>query len=274
MKYGIYTPNWGPIFETPRKFVELAQKAEDAGWDGLFLWDHVNEYEDGVTVSFTDVWTMLGAIATNTEKIQIGTTVTALPRRRPWKLAREIVAVNKLSEGRFTFGVGLGVDGDYQPFHDEMVIKNRAEMVQESLDIITGLISGEVFSYQGKHFTIEETQFLPKPIGKIPIWCAGTWPNKGPFKRAAHYDGIIPLIEGFEDPVTTEVMNDIKGYLLEHRKNLNDFDLVKIGGRYSDDRYYEEAKAFESIGTTWWLETVGPWRDDLTLEEMIDRGPN
>jgi alkanesulfonate monooxygenase SsuD/methylene tetrahydromethanopterin reductase-like flavin-dependent oxidoreductase (luciferase family) len=140
----------------------------------------------------------LAAIALATERIRIGTTVTPLPRRRPWKLAREAITIDHLSERRLTLGVGLGGPDDVENFDrlgEATGAKRRAEMLDEGLEILAGLWSGELFSYQGTHYRVEETTFLPKPVQRprIPIWVGGSAHNKGVVRRAARWDGIVPV---------------------------------------------------------------------------------
>ncbi|MFW9794927.1 MAG: LLM class flavin-dependent oxidoreductase, partial [Candidatus Thorarchaeota archaeon] len=157
MKYGIYISNFA-LRGDPNKFLELAVAAEDAGWDGFFMWDHNYAGKDEL---IADPWITLAAIAARTKKIRIGTTVTPLPRRRPEKVAREVATLDILSNGRFILGVGLGgsSDNDYRSFGEDIDLKTRAEKLEESLTILEGLWSGQPFSFSGKHYTIHEVTF-------------------------------------------------------------------------------------------------------------------
>ncbi len=174
MKHGIYISNYA-LEGDPIKFLELAVAAEDAGWDGFFMWDHNYAGKDEL---IADPWITLAAIAARTENIRIGTTVTPLPRRRPEKVAREVATLDILSKGRFILGVGLGgsSDNDYGFFGEDINLRERAERLDESLAILEGLWSGKPFSFSGKHYNIEEVTFNPRPIQRphVPIWCAGT----------------------------------------------------------------------------------------------------
>ena len=122
-------------------------EAEQAGWDGFFLWDHVIAGVEGVPT--LDVWVALTAMAMTTSRIRLGATVTPLPRRRPWKLARETVTLDHLSNGRLTLGVGLGVPEEYETFGEDSDNKVRAAKLDEGLEILTGLWSGKPFEHHG-----------------------------------------------------------------------------------------------------------------------------
>lgn len=193
MRFAIDTPQFGP-YANPRTLAELARRAEDAGWDGFFIWDHINvNWPEQVA----DPWVALAAIASVTSKIRLGAMVTPLARRHPWKVARETVTLDHLSNGRLVFGAGLGTDifGELSTFGTAGDDRIRAQMLDEGLQILTSLWSGERVSFAGKHFNFSETQFLPKPVQspRIPIWIAGTWPHKLPFRRAARYDGVVAV---------------------------------------------------------------------------------
>ncbi len=176
MKFGISTINFGWFADTDL-LIEVAVEAEDAGWDGFFLWDHLLVFHPKPVVPFVDPWIALTAIAVNTKRMRIGTMVTPLPRRRPWKLARETVTLDHISKGRLTLGVGIGAppEVEYGLFGEETSARIRAEKLDESLDILTGLWSGESFSHHGKHYNLSEMTFLPKPRQepRIPIWVGG-----------------------------------------------------------------------------------------------------
>jgi alkanesulfonate monooxygenase SsuD/methylene tetrahydromethanopterin reductase-like flavin-dependent oxidoreductase (luciferase family) len=162
MKYGVYISNYA-LQGNPIKFLELAVAAEDAKWDGFFMWDHNYPGEDKL---IADPWITLAAIAAHTENIRIGTTVTPLPRRRPQKVAREVTTLDILSNGRFILGVGLGggPDEEFGKFGEDTDLKVRAEKLDESLAILEGLWSGKPFTFSGKNYTIEEVTFNPRPM--------------------------------------------------------------------------------------------------------------
>ncbi|HSB02371.1 MAG TPA: LLM class flavin-dependent oxidoreductase, partial [Anaerolineales bacterium] len=182
MKYGLYLPNFG-AFADARLLANLARDAEQAGWDGFFLWDHIAR--PWVT-QVVDTWVALSAIALNTTTIRFGPLVTPLPRRRPWKLARETASLDQLSAGRLILGIGTGGIGglvkEWENFGEELDLRTRAEMLDEGLDILTGLWSGKPFAYTGRHYQVKDTEFIPAPIQspRVPIWVAGNWPHKAP----------------------------------------------------------------------------------------------
>src|SRR3954462_14132999 len=187
MRYGLSLPNLA-TYHDPRLTADLAHEAEQAGWDGFFLWDHVlwgfPEVQPG-----SDPYVMLTAIVMSTERIKTGALVTPVARRRPWKLARELTTLDQLSGGRIIFGAGIGGDwfGDYGKFGEPPDDRIHGEMLDEGLAVIDGLWSGEPFSFEGQHYHIKDAHFLPRPVQKprIPVWLAARWPNKKPFRRAA-----------------------------------------------------------------------------------------
>ena len=267
MQYGVHLPNFGP-FGDPQTLVNLAVDAERAGWDGFFLWDHLLFCELDKN-AHADPWITLAAISVKTAKIYLGTIVTPLARRRPWKLARETVSLQNLSNGRLILGVGLGdpVEWEFRFFHDETDPKIRAEKLDEGLAILTGLWSGKPFSYTGKHYQLEEMTFLPPPIQPIPIWVGGYWPRKPPFRRATRYDGLCP--GSLEGTLSPEDWRDIRVYSLQHRTRDTHFDLVG-GGQTSVD--HEQAQAiiapYADAGLTWWLEDISPLRLGMGWDEL------
>jgi len=196
MKFGIYLPNFGP-FGYARVIADLAREAESAGWDGFFLWDHIATHDDdGVSLPHTDPWVALTAAAMQTTSIILGTTVTPLPRRRPHKLARETVTLDRLSSGRLILSVGIGLGKrEWDHLGEETDLRSRGRMLDEGLEILAGLWSGEPFQFDGDHYHIEQAQFLPPPFQqpRIPVWVGGEWPNKRPFRRMARWDGMFPL---------------------------------------------------------------------------------
>ena len=227
MKFGIYAPNFGNTFGNPKRVTKLAIEAEKSGWDGFFLWDHIFNTEGFPNT--VDPFIALTSVAENTEKIHIGTTVTPLPRRRPWKLARETVTLDILSEGRLILGIGLGGPSELSLMNEETNLRTKAKMADEQLEILNGLWSGEDFSYTGKYYKIDKVKFLPRPVQKprIKIWGAGTWPKKGPFKRAAKLDGVIPLSVDYTNPLTPDDYSKIIDYMKKHGLGYP-YDIVEI----------------------------------------------
>lgn len=260
MKYGIYLPNFGP-FGDARVLAGLAHDAEKAGWDGFFIWDHIA----GMGVPFVDPWVALAAIAMSTQQIRIGTTVTPLPRRRPWKVARETVSIDQLSGGRLILGVGIGGGADeWEDLGEQADLKQRGAMLDEALAVLVGLWSGEHFTFEGRYYRIKGAQFLPKPVQtpRIPIWVGGFWPNKAPFKRAACWDGIFPLFSVYgeenEYPQLVEAVNFVNSL----RDNSGPIDLVCTGFTFHDQPGVakEIISRRAELGMTWWLECITPIR--------------
>ena len=271
-------------YSDPRLLGELAHEAEAAGWDGVFVWDYML-FEPIQMSPVTDPWIALAAIAMQTKHVAIGPMVAILARRRPWKVAREVVALDHLSEGRMVLGVGLGLSGrgDFAQFGEEGDPKVRAQKLDEALDVISGLCSGEPFSYQGAHYQIEETTFLPRPIrGSIPIWVAGWWPNKAPMRRAARWDGAYPVEVKVTDSsmellsTTPETIRTISSFIQEHRAKTTPFEMVISCPLWHEDPANIDAlvTGFAEAGVTWIVQDVHPW--ELSLEQvrqLIRKGP-
>ena len=163
MQYALTIPPFGD-FADPHVLIYAARRAEAAGWDGFFIWDHV--FFDPSFHPNLDPWVGLAAVANATTRMRIGTLITPVARRLPWKLARETVTLDRLSNGRLTLGVGLGdrVQWDFGFFHEETDAKVRAKRLDEGLDILNGLWSGVPFSYHGERYQIDRMTFQPTPI--------------------------------------------------------------------------------------------------------------
>src|SRR5512133_3420780 len=192
MKYGFVLPRGDA-----RTAADFARSAEEAGWDGFFVWEPVW----GI-----DAWVSLTAAAMQTGTIRLGTMIMPVSRMRPWKLASETATLDNLSNGRVILSVGLGaVDTGFEAFGEVTDRKIRAELLDEGLDILTGLWRGQPFNYSGKHYTVKETSFAPPPTPvqrpRIPIWVVGAWPRMKSMQRALRYDGLLPSIMGDDSKV-------------------------------------------------------------------------
>ncbi len=207
-----------------------------------------------------------------TSRIRLGTMVTPLARRRPWKLARETATLDRLSGGRLVLGVGLGIfEQEFEHISEEADPVIRAEMLDEGLEVLAGLWSGEPLSHAGRHYRIETTGFTPTPVQqpRIPVWIAGMWPNKRPFRRAARWDGVFPI-----DPVKfwlpPEAFVDIVAYVQRHRDHDGPFDVINSGETSGTDSDADTRKvrAYADAGVTWWLESI--WFDQ---RDRIRLGP-
>jgi alkanesulfonate monooxygenase SsuD/methylene tetrahydromethanopterin reductase-like flavin-dependent oxidoreductase (luciferase family) len=259
MQYGMSLCPFGD-FADPLFLMDAARRAEAAGWDGFFIWDHM--FFDPSFHPIIDPWVGLAAVATTTTRMRIGTMVTPVARRRPWKLARETVSVDRLSNGRLTLGVGLGApeQWDYGFFHEETDAKIRAKKLDEGLDIINGLWTGKPFRYQGEQYQLEEVTFKPTPVQspRIPIWVGGFWPNKAPARRAARWDGYAPIKWG--ETMTPDEFREARDYVKQHRTVDTPFDLV-AAFKLPDDpaEAQDRLNEYADAGVTWWLEALDPW---------------
>ena len=276
MRYGIDVTNFGE-FGDVRAMIALAQEAEAAGWDGFFIWDHLH-WTDPPGEPLLDPWVTLSAIASNTSRIKLGALVTPLPRRRPWQVARATATLDHLSDGRLIFGAGIGGDWcrELSGFGEETDDKRRAAMLDEGLEIVAGLWSGEPFSFAGQHYNVENMQFVPAPQQqpRIPVWIAGIWPNKPPFRRAARWDGIFPI--GKTGPLAAEHYRELVDFVKAQRADDTPFDVIATGITHGDDPAADRAtvQPFADAGVTWWLDDTSSGRDSLAvLQERVRKGP-
>jgi alkanesulfonate monooxygenase SsuD/methylene tetrahydromethanopterin reductase-like flavin-dependent oxidoreductase (luciferase family) len=270
MRSGLFLPLFDELSD-PLTVARLAAEAEQAGWDGFFVWDHVRWREPVVEVA--DPWITLSAIATATERIRLGPMVTPLARRRPVKVARETATLDHLSAGRLTLGVGLGSDEfgrEYSITGEELDDKSRARMLDESLEILVAAWSGEPVQHRGEHYTVDGMRFLPRPVQRpgVPVWVAGLYGKPRPLRRAARHDGFIPV--NLEHPGQfAEIVAEITALRRESGKTSGEpFDIVAVLSPGSDPAPYAAA------GATWWL--VGcPW-DAISVNDvrqLIRDGP-
>lgn len=189
---------WLPLFEElsePGEAVRLAVEAEDAGWDGCFVWDQISWRAPVQQVA--DPWVVLAAMATATERVRLGPMVTPLPRRRPVRVARETVTLDRLSAGRLILGVGLGSDrfgGEFSKTGEELDERRRGRMLDESLEVLAAAWSGQPVRHHGEHYTVDDLAFRPRPVQRpgVPVWAAGFPGNPRPVRRAARLDGFFP----------------------------------------------------------------------------------
>ena len=276
MRYGIYLPNYGDAISA-RNLAELASVAEKSGWDGFFIFDHILVSKNQGH-RMVDPWVALAAMAMTTERIRLGTTVTPVARRRPWKLARETVTLDHLSGGRLILSVGLGAPAkaEFAYFGEQTDPHIRAEKLDEGLDILDGLWSGKPFSYRGKHYQIEKIKFQPTPLQRprIPVWVGGYWPNKAPFLRAARWDGAFPLKH--RGAMKPQDFDALKAFIDEHRVADSPYDLVTMG--YLRDKPKDQQRktidALASAGVTWWLESFFQLKhSNDALYSQIEQGP-
>lgn len=233
----------------PRLLAELATEAEKRGFDGFFVWDHIQYAEPVRQVS--DPWVVLSAIACATTRIEIGPMVTPLSRRRIQKLARETVTLDRLSGGRLILGAGLGSDnnGEFTDFDEVSEPRERARLLDAGLDQLTAFWDGG---------------FEPRPVRqpRIPIWLAARWPARKPVRRAARYDGLFPI----ELP-GPEALAELAGEVREQRGGVDGFDLVVTEPPGTDPDPWEQA------GATWFLTGFGKSPSEREVREAIAAGP-
>lgn len=270
MKYGLDVFIHGE-YANPRRLADLAVEAEESGWDGFFVQDGLL-HED----SLTDPWMALAAIAMQTQHIRIGALVTALARRHPWQVARQTVSLDYLSQGRLIFGAGLGFEArEFTEFGQDADPKLRAAKLDEGLAILSGLWTGEPFSFQGQHYQVSGVRFLPKPVQspRIPVWIAGFWPNHRPFRRAARWDGVYVGTEKVNGEDLTPIeLKEVVAYVKAHRERSDPFDIAFAGETPSDsEKGVSIVQPYMEAGVTWWLE--GIWGTLEKGRKRIRQGP-
>lgn len=276
MYFGIDLPISGEYADI-RTLAALARAAEDAGWDGFFVYDQI---ASDAPEPLIDPWIALTAIALNTERIRFGILVTPLARRRPWKIARESASLDQLSNGRMILGVGLGAGRqEFDDLGEASDPKIRAALLDEGLDVIAGLWSGTPFSYSGQHYQLRDAQFLPTPIQtpRIPIWVGGVWPNRAPFRRAARWDGVFPHYQGPDGAgmMPPDVLREMLAFIGAQRAATAPFDVVLRNKTPSGDLDQERAvvAAYAEAGLTWWLAGVEGHPRLHDMRARIRQGP-
>ncbi|RZQ64983.1 LLM class flavin-dependent oxidoreductase [Amycolatopsis suaedae] len=251
---------WLPIFDEladPRVVTRLAVEAEEAGWHGFFVWDHLRWGTSELPVA--DPWITLAAVAGATSELRIGPMVTPLPRRRPAKVARETSTLDVLSGGRLTLGVGIGSDrfgAEFSGTGEQLADRARGAMLDEFLDVLTTAWSGDEVHHRGEHYTVDGLRFLPRPVQRpgVPVWAAGFPGNLKPLRRAARLDGFFPVhLDG------PGQLADVAGTIGELRTDPGPYDLVVALAPGTDPRPYADA------GATWWLTDISP------AEVSVDR---
>jgi alkanesulfonate monooxygenase SsuD/methylene tetrahydromethanopterin reductase-like flavin-dependent oxidoreductase (luciferase family) len=259
MNFGFVVP-WADADE----FAELAVVAEEHGWDGIFVWEPVW----GV-----DAWISLALAAVRTGRIRIGTMLTPPSRRKPWELASQAATVDRLSDGRLTLSVGLGApDSGMTAFGEQCDRRVRAELMDECLDIVTGLWGGQPFRYEGTHYTVNPTDF--PTIGGVvqdprpPIWCVGAIGRWRSMERALRWDGLIPqVVDG--NGARQATLPELQAV----RADLPDSYDVIVEGSTAE----HAPAAWADAGATWWLESqwdaVGQARPQLAVFDRLRDGP-
>lgn len=267
MRYGIALP-----YTHAQTVAKLSQLIEETGWDGVFLGD---------AIWCEDSMIGLAAAAMTTSRIRLGTMITPVPLRIPWKLASESLALDHLSDGRLTLGLGAGaVWMGWQAFPDEVTDnRSRAEMLDETIDILTLLYQRRQFDYDGNHYHLKLTQldlmhYPPKPVQqpRIPLWCVGLWSHEKSMRRTLKCDGVIVekrSPENKPEDVTPQDVRAIKAYAEANRTPSTPFDIVLNGSTAGLDHAQTQDKLqpLAEAGATWWIE--GLW--EATEEHAIER---
>ena len=272
MKLGVALP-----YGITRAAPELARQAEEAGWDGVFLGD---------AIWTEDPMIALAAAAMATDRIRLGTMVTPVPLRTPWKLASESLALDQLSDGRLILGLAMGaVWMGWYAFPDVVTdTRTRAEMLGETIDILTLFYKREPFDYDGEHYHLKLTElpeqhYPPKPVQqpRIPLWAVGVWPRKRSMRRVLTCDGVIAEAmnaDGDAEPVTPDHVREIKAYIEANRTLSTPFDIV-VNGSTADlapDQRGAVLRGWREAGATWWIE--GMWEASVpTVTERLREGP-
>ena len=267
MHYGLDVINAG-YYADPHHMIELAQAAEASGWDGFFIWDHLAFVWDAPS---GDPWVILSAIAASTKTLKLSLAVTPTARRRPQMVAQHLVTLDHLSRGRVIFGAGLGgVAREFTAFGQPFEPKQVAAMLDEGLDVIAKLWSGEPVRHHGTHYTVDDVTFQPVPVQqpRIPIWIGGE--SKPAMRRAARWDGWIVGVDDEEGNIRTspaELAAEME-YVQQHRTDaVMPFDVAVIGRSQPGDG--KLTGAYADVGVTWWLDSIHERR--ATPEELLAR---
>ncbi|GAB4441565.1 MAG: LLM class flavin-dependent oxidoreductase [Anaerolineae bacterium] len=262
MKFGVALP-----YGSARSTARLCQVAEEAGWDGCFMGD---------AIWCEDPMIALAAAAMVTQRIRLGTMVIPMPLRRPWKVASESVALDRLSDGRLILGLGAGaVWMGWQGFPDEVTdTRVRAEMLDESIDILTLLYQRKPFDYAGQHFhlkltLLDERHYPPRPVQqpRIPLWVVGIWPSQKSMRRVLKCDGVLlekRSTEGHEADVTPADVREVQAFVQAQRTLTSPFDIVIQGksAHLASAQRQEVLLEWKAAGATWWIENL------IDLSEM------
>ena len=253
MKHALTLPPFGEL-ANPTRLVEHAVAAEEAGWDAVFLWDHVLRRADDPQET-ADPWVAMAAVAVATTHIRIGPMVTPITRRRPIKLAREATTLDHLSEGRLTLGLGLGVDTtrELSAFGEITDPKVRGQRLDEGVELLCALWTGEQVDFHGEHFTADGVTALPKPYQqpRIPLWFAARGAAKKPVRRAARFDGVFPI--EVDEPGLAAMLDVVRA----ERGDLRGFDVMVAPN--ADLKYDNLAEH----GVTWVSASLAPGAADI-----------
>lgn len=273
IQYGIVLP-----YKEPRATALLAREAEENGWDGVFVGDAIWTHDPMI---------MLAAAAMTTSRIRLGTEVLATPLRQPWQLASTSLALDHLSGGRLILGLGTGATWmGWQAFPDTVTeTRTRAEMLDETIDILTLMYQRKQFDYDGSHYHLKLTAldlvyYPPVPLQqpRIPIWVPGIWPRMKNMRRVLKCDGIFPAkmnADGKFEDVTPEDVCKMRDYIFANRTLTTPFDIVAEGktGSLSPAEIQETLRPWAAAGMTWWIESTWELSDDQLVARIRQGAP-
>ncbi|MGD9601886.1 MAG: LLM class flavin-dependent oxidoreductase [Gammaproteobacteria bacterium] len=287
----LYVPTFND-YASPQKMVSLAQAAERAGWDGFFIWDHVVLVPGG-HVPLLDATAMLGALAQATRRMRLGAMVTPLARRRPWKFAKELTTLDRLSDGRMVCGVGLGEPAavDFAPFGEDASPYGRARRLDEGLTVLDPLLRGETVNHEGNFYQLHDARIAPacEQRPRMPVWVAAARPAEAGFRRAARWDGCFPVKfpeSGLPEDGTpidwtqwwlspAELAASVALVRGLRSDSEAPFDFIASGRTlYGSSDAAETLQAYRAAGATWWFEWLqeAPGTFESTLE-AVRQGP-
>jgi alkanesulfonate monooxygenase SsuD/methylene tetrahydromethanopterin reductase-like flavin-dependent oxidoreductase (luciferase family) len=271
MRFSINIPNFGD-FAHAEVVAKVASATEAAGWDALFVWDHI-VFDRRTPRQIGDPWMLLTAAAQATTRIRLGTLVTPVPRRRPQQLARQVATLDNLTGGRVIFGAGLGgpIEDEYGSFGEPTDPRLLAEQLDEGLDLLDRYWSGEPVTHEGRHYEARDVTLLPTPVQRprVPVWIGGFWPARRPMRRAARWDGAVPLFDSASHgrvPPLDEV-RDLVAYVRRHRDGDSDrsFEMVLGGPSPTDPAAARDLLGpLIDAGATWWDER-------RPIDDTVDR---
>ncbi|QXJ23107.1 LLM class flavin-dependent oxidoreductase [Actinomadura graeca] len=280
MRFSINIPNFGD-FADAKTVAAVAEAAERTGWDALFVWDHVVHVKSQRR-AFGDPWMLLTAAALATKRIKLGTLVTPVARRRPQQLARQVATLDAISGGRVIFGAGLGgpVEDEYGSFGEPTDNVVLAERLDEGLDLLARYWTGEPVTHKGSHYQVDDVALLPPTVQhpRPPVWVAGYWPNKAPMRRAARWDGAVPLFghESGRRPPSPGEVRELTDFVTGQRDGRDGFDIV-VGGVSRPSDGPDLLASLADAGATWWDERQpanGLGKDRLApVLRRIEQGP-
>jgi alkanesulfonate monooxygenase SsuD/methylene tetrahydromethanopterin reductase-like flavin-dependent oxidoreductase (luciferase family) len=262
MRHGLFIAPFDELAD-PHRMMDVALATEKAGWDGIFLWDHLNYVEP--VEAILDPYVCLAGIASVTSRIQLGPMITPLIKRRLAVVARQVTTLDLLSKGRLIMGFGLGDDadiGERMSFDDFEDGRARGRALSEGLEVLADLLSGGKVDHDGEFYEVDGVTFQPTPQrpGGVPFWLAARWPYRAPLRRAAKYQGVVVI-----QMTSPEDIVQLREHLRDDGADMEKFEIVVWGG----DIATTDVKAWEEAGVTWLLRSEGPFH--LRYEEVLER---